>query len=501
MTPSFPNIPIQMPLQPTLAQQKPRFPKWVTDITVIVFLLSFGLCIAVYGYPMELRYATISILSVLVFFFGGQQLLRSIGGFRNQVFVRNIFWIGLIVHLLWVFYCFFYFNMDYYGNIHGDDADTGWYMDFAYSIRDWVLGGFQRSFEELRVVNGSNIDDCGYPLWLSVGYLIWGNWGDTGKVLIPMIIKCIITTYSAILIYRIGQRHFEEGVARLACIFVALNPNMIYWCGTMFKEPELVFLCCLYVNEMDKVLGRSQRATINAILPAMLVGLYIFLFRTALGLVAVAAPLVHVVFASRKIISAGKKALMGVFMALFLAIGFGDSLTTKLHDTVDSVQSSDQQENMEWRTKRKGGNSFAKYAGATVFAPLIFTIPFPTFNQALDSQILQAMLSGGSFIKNVFSFFVVLSLVILLFSGKWRNHVFLIAFMCGYLAALVLSNFAQSGRFHMPIMPFLMLFAAYGISLVDKHKKWRSWYGLFLAAEVCICLAWNWFKLAGRGMI
>jgi hypothetical protein len=44
---------------------------------------------------------------------------------------------------------------------------------------------------------------------------------------------------------------------------------------------------------------------------------------------------------------------------------------------------------MEWRSTRVGGNSFAKYATAGVFAPLIFTIPFPTFNQANAAQLLQ----------------------------------------------------------------------------------------------------------------
>jgi hypothetical protein len=49
---------------------------------------------------------------------------------------------------------------------------------------------------------------------------------------------------------------------------------------------------------------------------------------------------------------------------------------------LEQVQGDYQKDNMEWRGEREGGNEFAKYAGVTVFAPLIFTIPFPTFNQA-----------------------------------------------------------------------------------------------------------------------
>jgi hypothetical protein len=70
--------------------------------------------------------------------------------------------------------------------------------------------------------------------------------------------------------------------------------------------------------------------------------------------------------------------------------------------------------------------------------------------------------------------------------------------MCGYLAALVLSVFAQSGRFHLLIIPFEMMFAAYGISLLNK--KGIKWFQYALIFECIICIAWSWFKLAGRGL-
>ena len=156
---------------------------------------------------------------------------------------------------------------------------------------------------------------------------------------------------------------------------------------------------------------------------------------------------------------------------------------------------------MEWRAERKEGNSFAKYASATVFAPLIFTIPFPTFNQANEGQILQMQLSGGNYIKNILSFFVILLMVLMLVSGEWRKHVFILAYTLGYLMTLVLSFFVQSSRFHMPIWPMLMLFAAYGIQMSKSNPRYRRWFGYALIVEVVACLAWNWFKLAGRGMI
>ena len=136
-----------------------------------------------------------------------------------------------------------------------------------------------------------------------------------------------------------------------------------------------------------------------------------------------------------------------------------------------------------------------------MFAPLIFTIPFPTFNQANETQYLQVQLSGGSYIKNIFSFFIIIVMLMMLISGEWRTHVFILAYTLGYLMVLVLSEFAQSGRFHMPIMPMLMLFAAYGIQIAKTNGKVKKWFPIALVIEVVACLVWNWFKLAGRGLL
>lgn len=184
-----------------------------------------------------------------------------------------------------------------------------------------------------------------------------------------------------------------------------------------------------------------------------------------------------------------------------LMASMGDRIRTQSRELLETVQSDNQSVNMEWRGTRSGGNTFAKYAGAAVFAPMIFTIPFPTLSQANEAQLVQVQLSVGSYIKNIFSFFVILVMFMMLISGEWRRHVFILAYTLGYHMVLVLSPFAQSGRFHMPVWPMLMLFAAYGIQIAKSNAKIRKWFPIVLVLEVMVCLAWNWFKLKGRGMI
>ena len=373
-------------------------------------------------------------------------------------------------------------------------------MPFGAAIADWARDGFQIPFSQVMDTWLCGIDDVGYPIWLGVINLL--TFGES-DVFIPLLVKCLMGAYCSICIYHIAKRHFGVGTARMAALFVAFNPNMIYWCGTMMKETEMVFLCCLSVDLVDGTLSSGKKLSFRGLLPGVLVGMYVFFFRAPLAIVIFLAMLAHVVMASSKVMSAGKKIIAGVLVGVVLMVGMGDRLRSQMESIYETVQRNDenQMQNAEFRASRSGGNSFAKYASTAVFAPLIFTIPFPTFNAAQEGQVVQLQLSGGSYIKNILSYFVILVMIILLASGEWRRHVFPMAYMLGYMACLALSNFAHSGRFHMPIWPMLMLFGAYGVQLAKSNPRYRRWFPMVLVVEVAACLVWNWIKLKGRGMI
>ena len=484
--------------RPLTIRQERTLPNWLVGKSVLFFFIAFITCTIVWGYPMEMRYAIVSSISVLLFFYGSRAACNGALLENERTFVRNVFIIGLAVRLIWMFYCYFFFNPSYYNTTYGEPADVEWYMPFGEAIAQWIRDGFSIPIGSLMKTWGSAIDDVGYPFWLAIVNIL--TFGES-DVFVPFLVKCLLSAYCSVCIYHIAKRHYGIGVARLAAFFVALNPNMIYWCGNMFKESEMVFLCCLCVDLVDKTFSSGLKLTFKSLFPGVLTGIALFFFRSALAIVMFLAIFSHIVMASNRVMSSGKKMIAGVLVGLTLLVGIGDRLRSQAEYFMESAQSDAQKENMEWRTRREGGNEFAKYAGKAVFAPLIFTIPFPTFNVSLESQILQRQLSGGNYIKNIFSFFVIWVMFIMLISGEWRRHVFIIAYTLGYLASLALSSFAQSSRFHMPIWPFLMLFAAYGIQLAKTNPRIRRMYSIVLVLEVAVCLAWNWFKLAGRGMV
>ena len=474
-------------------------PNWLIGSSIAFFFVAMFACWGVFGYVPAFDLWMVAAISVVLFFYGGSVMSKNWSHAGEKRFAQNVFVAGLIVRFLFVLYMYYIFNPEHYGTTYGDGADVTWYMPFGEAIAQWIRNGFDGTFEQLRLKWGSAIDDVGYPIWLGIEYWLTGSVSD---VLIPFVVKSIIGAYCAICIYHIAKRHFGEGTARLAAIFVCVNPNMIYWCGSMFKEAEMVFLVCVAVDLIDKALTSGKKLTFKSLLPGIIVAFYLFFFRSALGLIMFLAIFAHIIMASERVMSMGKKVLAGVLVAVTLFVGVGDRLRSQTEKMIDAAQSDYQAKNMEWRSERKdGSNSLAKYASAAVFAPLIFTIPFPTFNQAEATQYLQMQLAGGSYIKNIISFFVILVMFMMLISGEWRRHVFILAYTVGYLAILVVSSFAQSGRFHMPIWPMLMLFAAYGIQIAKTNAKVRKWWPMVLVIEVVACLAWNWFKLKGRGMI
>lgn len=479
-------------------QQERSIPQWLAGKAMAFFFVAMGACWIAFGHVPEFNLWFTASVSVILFFYGGFSMTKSWSRLGEKQFLKYVLLVGIVLRLMWAFYGYFFFNMEHYGHVYGDDADTGWFMGFGKDLAQWLAGNSRHTLAEIIDYQHSAIDDVGYPMWLGFVFLIFGANNDT---VIPFILKSIIGAFCAISIYNVAKRHYGDGTARMAAIFVALNPNMIYWCGTMMKETEMVFLVCLAVDNFDRVLSSGQKYTFKALLPGVFAASALFFFRSALAIVLFLAVFAHIVMASRRVMSLGKKILAGVMVGLVLFIGMGDRIRSQSEKLLELAQSGVQEKSMNYRAIREDGNSFAKYAGAAVFAPLIFTIPFPTFNDALEYQYTQKFLAGGSYIKNILSFFVIMVMVLMLLSGEWRKHVFIIAYTGGYLAVLVMSSFAQSGRFHMPVMPMLMLFAAYGVQMAKTNPRLRKWWPMVLVAEVVVCLAWNWFKLAGRGMI
>ena len=486
-------------MQAATLKEELTIPNWLIGRSVLFFFIAFAACTIVFGYAMPWKIAVVSCVGLPFFFYGAHSASRKWWRVRERGIVKKVFVTALVIRLVWVCISYFYLNTALYGKLDGFGDDNWWYMYAGKEIADWLIGNSQLSFNKLRteVICGA-VDDTGFPFLLAIEYLLSIENSD---VFVPLLFKALFDSYTCVGVYRIAHRHFDAGTARMAALLMVYNPLSLFWISCILKECEMVCICMTSINLIDSTLSAGKKISFRGLLPGLAVGALLFFFRTALALVVFIAVFAHIIFVSHKVMSNGKKVLAGVMVAIVMLVGLGDRISMQSQQLMDRVQSGDQHKSMEWRAEREGGNSFAKYAGAAVFAPLIFTIPFPTLNMADEEQVMQMELAGGYYIKNILSFFVILLMLLLLISGEWRKHVFIEAYTVGYLVVLVMSEFAQSGRFHMPIFPMLMIFAAYGIQIEKGNKRIKRVYTIVLVMEVFVCLSWNWFKLKGRGMI
>lgn len=474
------------------------FPMDITKKGIMVYIVSMVLVSFFFiSHILPWWLWVFGIVSVVMFFLGSNYLTKLWYNTPEKKFAQKLFLWAFAIRALYAI-IIYYFNYEHYGTYYeSNEGDITWYIPSAIQIAREISEGSFQEIIRLWLGYGVDISDMGYIVYLSIIYLLTDTVSD---VVLPLLLKAIYGAVTCVMMYRIARRHFGEHVGRMTGIFCMLQANMIWWCGSMMKETEMVFLMVWFINEMDKVLSLGSFKFQN-LTGAILLGLLLFVFRSALGLVAFASMFVAILLTSSKIVSVATKVITGLVVVVVLSLSFGDKLVDLAQDMKSKVQGGQYQTtNMEWRTEREDGNQFAKYASAAVFAPLIFTIPFPNMVYTFQDQEMQMMVSGGNFEKNILSFFVIMVMLMFLYSGEWRNHVFLISMLCGYLLALVFSVFAQSGRFHLPAIPLELMFAAYGIHIMYKNPMYRRWFNYALALEIVICLAWAWFKLAGRGL-
>lgn len=474
-------------------------PRRVTNVAMVAYVAALLACSVLYSsHVLDWKWWIFGLVEVLGFFYFANHLSKTWINFTPKLFIKKLFWTAFILRVIWVVVSYLLY-MDWTGTPFTiDAADELFYDEMGRYGASLLRNGVVNIYEPMTKYAGQiAFSDMGYPIYLSIIYWIFGD-----SVIIARLIKAALSAWTAVLMYKLATRNFGEYTGRMTAILCMLMPNLIYYCSFQLKEVEMVFLCVLFVERADYLL-RQGRLRWWPTLLLMLIPGYMFMIRTALAAVMVMAFFLAVLLTTDRIVKWGQRALLTLLALVFASVVFTTS--TSIGQDVYAMWetgASLQEQNMEWRSQREGALSqrFARYAGASVFAPMIFTIPFPTMAET-PGQENQKMIHGGNFVKNILSAFTLASMFILLFSGDWRKHVLPIAVLCGYLVVLVFSNFAQSERFHMPILSYMLMFAAYGISKMNQVWWVKRWYPYWCALMFIAAIAWNWFKLAGRGMI
>lgn len=465
----------------------PFFPKQISTKAVSVYLIALAMVSAMYfRYAMPVWRMGLGLLFVVGFFFLTSSWSNGWAKIPEKQFASRLFGWAFFLRIIWVLASYFFY-MEVNGNPFELDAadSTGYHEEAKWLAAEPWETAWWYYFGPM----ATGISDIGYPLYLTVIYKLFGPF-----ILVPRIIKCLLSAWMCVLIYNLSARTFGDAVGRMAGIMCCLMPNLIIYCGYHLKETEMLFLEVAFLERMDYVIRSREYNFWNIILPIILAG-SLFFFRTVLGATAIFAFASSVVFVNTpQMKKGGRRALLIGWGMLALVFAAGTTAITEVEMYWDQ-RVTNVEKKREQQTSR--GNQWAKYATGTVMLPMVTALPFSTMVET-EGQESQITKHGGNYVRNFMAFFVFLAVYEAIRKKKWRNFVLIGAFTFAYLGIISLTGFSNSERFLLPGLPGLIMMWAYGVS--ELNAKSYKWLNPWCVVVVFMEVAWAFFKLGSRGL-
>lgn len=468
------------------------FPSWITKGAIAAYLLALLTISMVYStYAMQWYWWVFGIVGVLGFFLLSNYYSKEWSTLKEKTFKKKTFLVAFGIRAAMVFVLYWFFNSMTGQPFMFSSADEQFYEEmgqwFNKSIQD---GTWQQTYWQY-IKENVDVSDSGFTTYIGIIYYLTGD-----SIIALRLLNALWSALSCLLIYNLAKRNFGEQTGRLSAIFIMLEPHYIIYCGLHLKETLMIFLLVAFLERADLLL-RSRNFRFWSIVPIFMLLIVLFTFRTALGIAVTLAVILALVLSSQKVANLGRRWLLLILIVFGAGIFVGGRIASEVEGLWQN-KSSNQESRMGQVQKSQG---FAKYATKTVFAPMIFTIPFPTMVET-EGQENHRLIHAGNVVKNVMSFFCIMALIFLLMDSKttgWRNNVLLGSYLIIYLLILIQSAFVHADRFHLPVYVIELVFAAYGVTQMTKAKH-KRWYTYWCVLMFVAWIGWAYFKLVGRGL-
>lgn len=461
-------------------------PKYFTQKAIQSFVGVISISFLVfYKKPLGLEWVFFDLCAVVGFFVFANTLSKNWANYTVVAFEKKLVITALLIRIAWVLFSYVYYSFATGQPFEYEAADAVGYHGEAQWFAGLLSDG---KWDDYQKYIGVNYADMGYPTYLGfLAYVV----GDS--IIIPRILKALWGALTCLFIYRIAKNNFGESVGRVAGIFALLLPNLIYYTGLHVKETEMVTVVVSFAYFGDKIL-RASKIRFSDFVWLALLGASLFLFRTVLAVCLIASLGVALFFTSRKVTSTGRRLGLLALCIIGLAIILSTPLQGVILKYIGDSDNNLNKQMLNYSKYTSNTNKLAQYGSKSIFLPLMLVAPFPTLVDTAQPNPM--MLGGVFFTRNVYAFFVLLALVSLYKRKAIKKHIFLLSCLFSYLLVLGSTGFAMSERFHMPAVPFLLIFAAYGVSQLNQKNK--KYYVPYLILISLIIIGWNWFKLAGR---
>ena len=404
------------------------------------------------------------------------------------LFCRKVFWWAFGIRAVYVGFCMFYYYYQTGMSLEYGAADSLQYHQMASYLADLARQGHFK--EILYVLNGNTIgfSDQGYVLYLTTLYTCFGK-----NILGPRLLKALMSAYLCVLIYKLASRNLGERTARIAAVMAVFLPHFIHYTGTYMKETEMVFLATLALERMDYLIHSKRYNFWNILIPCLLTALTLG-FRTIVAMVLFTSFILYAVLCDKALLSRKARIIIvGATCVLALGlcltpIGWEMYVMLRIHFlTSESTAEKYQALNL----------GFAQYATGKYMAPGFLTLPLTNLVEVANPN--QKMMNGTYFVKNYLAFFALWSIVVALRERQWRKLSLVGSYTLIYAFIIAFTFAFNSERYHFPVMPGLLIMAAYTMQRFRK-RDFKFYYAYCVLLLVAI-VAWNYIKLAGRGLL
>lgn len=462
--------------------------KHINLIGIGLYLLALIVISMVFqSHAMELEWLLWGIGEVLFFFVLTSIFYPRWKNEKSWRFCRKVFWIALAIRLLYVIFSYYYFSIRLGYPFEGIGDAVGYYNRSEMLSRHIRRGDFGFVVNYLKGYS-MGFSDHGYLIWLVFLQTIFGS-----GVLVARVFKALMSAYLCIVVYKLGSRTFGERTGRLAAVMCVFMPILIQLTGMHVKEMEMIFVSILALERMDYLIRSKKYSLWNILFPILLIGIS-FGFRTVIGMCLIFAFLVFIILSPSHLVNRKSKivtlsATTVVFLAfLFTMVGSEMKYIYMLNFS-----------GMDYMAQKYSaqGLGYSEMAKSKYLFPGAFVLPLsPMVDVSPDHN---KMLHGSTFVKNFLAFFAMLSLIIAIRQRKWRDFSLIGAYELSYLAIIMFTFTSNSERFHEPAIPLILVMAAY--AMTHLRRKDMTLFYIYCGLLFVALFAWNWLKLAARGMV
>ena len=450
-------------------------------VPVLITLLFFD-----FAMPMGILLAGLTV--VFLFFLGvnyfSTQWLQS----SYEKLELRIFFIALLVRVIFLGYLYlltFWVDPDSFP-FEINAADSWVYHNVTLELTDAPISEWLDIIEN-RMKSRS---DFGYPIYQGTLYSLFGPY-----TLVVRFFNAILGSITVVMLGRIVNISWGSSHAKMTAIIAMLFPTLIWYCGIQLKETLMVFVVvsAFYVIWKSRAQGKWN---LWLIAMGFLMCFVLFFFRTFLAaLVFISILLLFIPFKENRMNSMILVSLMlGLYLFYSLAVSsdiFND-VNNQIEDSNDFFS-----RNLENEKSLLGNVQFDQVALAPIIVAGAAITPFPSYLNTEARQLSIFSRFQNDLVRNMMYFFMYIGLYYT-FKKRFKEYIGIIFFLIAYLGVITSAANSFQARFHMPIIPFVIIFI--GVGVVEfKPKSNRAWL-VYLLFIFIAQLSWTYFKLNIRGI-